>query len=230
VSNGRHSLTFAQFASIVQRLDELVREFEALPYPVVRERIFEALQAVDAIHREGITRLVEIAGANNTVDLLERAQQDPVVRTLLVLYDLIADEYLPELPAQESRNFIALNQLQIVPRRAKPPAFVELGAMEQVPPDTLKNFQWNEQWILVANVGGEFYAVRDQCPGSMAPLHLGAYNPPVLVCPWHNEAYDIRSGKRVDGETEPKLQVLPIFVDNGVLKLATDKASGRTLS
>ena len=102
------------------------------------------------------------------------------------------------------------------------PAFVELAPVNEVPPGTLQVFQVGDLPILVANVAGEFYAVHDMCPGTMAPLHLGSYTAPVVVCPWHNEAFDIRSGKRVDGQAEPKLGVLPVFASDGMIKLAQE--------
>jgi len=64
--------------------------------------------------------------------------------------------------------------------------------------------------------------VRNTCPGSVAPLELGSYSPPVLVCPWHNEAYDIRTGKRADGESGPGLAVLPVTVVDGSVQIAVN--------
>ena len=217
------AMSDAEFNATAQRLDALIRDFETLPYPTVREHIFEALQAIDALHREGLGRLMKLIEGGESRATLESAHRDPVIQTLLILYDLASDHDLPELPTAEStRNFIALDQVQLAPRRPKQPVFAELGVAAQVPPGTLKDFPLGASRVLVANVGGEFYAVRDVCPGSMAPLHLGSFTPPVLVCPWHNEAYDIRTGKRVDGVAEPKLSVLPVFVSNGIVKLAMD--------
>ncbi len=59
----------------------------------------------------------------------------------------------------------------------------------------------------------------------MAPLGLGAFTPPVLVCPWHNEAFDVRTGKRVDGLPTPVLETFRIAVHDGVIALAVRAAS-----
>ncbi len=50
-------LTEEAFHAVGRHLDELVREFEVLPFPQVREQVFELLQTVDALHRVGLTRL-----------------------------------------------------------------------------------------------------------------------------------------------------------------------------
>jgi nitrite reductase/ring-hydroxylating ferredoxin subunit len=48
----------------------------------------------------------------------------------------------------------------------------------------------------------------------------------VLVCPWHNCAYDARSGKRADDEAGAEsLAVVPIAVSPaGVLRVAANVA------
>ena len=221
--SARPAMSEVEFNATAQRLDVLIRDFETLPYPTIRDQFFEALQAIDALHREGLGRLMKLIEAGDSSAVLESAHRDPVIQTLLILYDLASDQELPELPTpQNTRNFIALDQVQLAPRRPKQPVFAELGDASQVPPGTLKDYPLGNARVLVANVGGEFYAVRDVCPGSMAPLHLGSFTPPVLVCPWHNEAFDIRTGKRVDGVAEPRLSVLPVFVSDGIVKLAMD--------
>jgi nitrite reductase/ring-hydroxylating ferredoxin subunit len=44
----------------------------------------------------------------------------------------------------------------------------------------------------------------------------------VLVCPWHNCAYDARSGKRVDEPEQPGLAVVPVAVRDGDLQVAVN--------
>ena len=81
-------LTNEGFQEVARHLDELVQEFEGLPYPAVREKVFDLLQTVDALHRESLSRLVAFIQDEGQAELLDRAVEDPVVRTLLVLYDL----------------------------------------------------------------------------------------------------------------------------------------------
>ena len=69
-------------------------------------------------------------------------------------------------------------------------------------------------------------AMRSRCPGSMAPLELGSFTPPIVVCPWHNEAYDVRTGKRVDGLAGRGLDVVPVSVVDGVIQAAVETAAG----
>src|SRR5262249_26440224 len=109
-------------------------------------------------------------------------------------------------------------------RSPQRPAFKAAVRLEEVPPGTLKHVVVDGVHVLVGNVAGEVYAVRDRCPGSMAPLHLGTFTAPIVVCPWHNEAYDGRTGRRADGTPGPGLSVLPVAVVEGVVQLAVETA------
>ena len=282
-------LTEEEFHAAAERLDELVQALESLPYPAIREQVFEILQAVDAIHREGLGRLVESLRAQGQSEAIERAAEDPVIQSLLLLYNLLPGDELtqaeaaldsvrpyihshggkvevldvadgvvhvrlsgacygcagstitlrrgietalregfpgfrglvahePEPPPLPMAGFIPLAQLDPAPLRR--PLFKEVARLADVPPGTMRDFQIEDVYVLVANAGGEVYAVRDHCPGGAAPLRLGSFSAPILVCPWHNEAYDIRTGKRADGEKGPGLTVLPVAVVNGSIQLA----------
>ncbi len=218
-------LTEEAFQAVGRHLDELVREFEALPLPAVREQVFDLLQTVDALHRAGLTRLVDLLREHDEGALLEQAAADPIVGTLLVLYDLIPE---PAAPAATpgTLSFIPLERIGPAPvRSVRRPVFAEIARVEEVPPGTMKGVEAEGIPVLLANVAGTFYAVRNVCPSSVVPLSLGSFAPPVVVCPWHNEAFDVRTGKRADGVKEPGLDVLPIAVQDGVIKLVTNTVS-----
>lgn len=79
--------------------------------------------------------------------------------------------------------------------------------------------------VLMANVDGEVYAFRNACPVDGTPLEGGRLTPNgVLVCPWHNCAYDARSGTRIDDQGERGLAPVPIAVRDGELQVAVNVA------
>ncbi|MDP9365326.1 MAG: Rieske (2Fe-2S) protein [Chloroflexota bacterium] len=222
-------LTEGEFRAVGWHLDELVREFEGLPFPEVRDRVFELLQTVDALHRAGLVRLVDLLRDHGGGESLEQAAADPIVRTLLVLYDL-APEPAPVAVAAGTSSFIPLDRIGRAPARVvRRPRFAEAARLEEVPPGTIKGVVVEGVQVLLANVGGEVYAVRNACPGSVAPLSLGSFTPPVVVCPWHNEAFDVRTGKRADGVDGPGLEVVPVAVRDGAIELAVDTVSASSV-
>jgi nitrite reductase/ring-hydroxylating ferredoxin subunit len=74
-----------EVAAAVNRLDQLVKRFEEHPDPAVKDRVFELLSCVDAVHRVGLRRLNELL---KVAGLQQRAVDDPEVRLLFDLYDL----------------------------------------------------------------------------------------------------------------------------------------------
>jgi nitrite reductase/ring-hydroxylating ferredoxin subunit/Fe-S cluster biogenesis protein NfuA len=76
---------------VVQRLDSLVQVFEQHPIIQVRDEAMEMLGLIDALHREGLQRLVAALQAQEGT-LLNQVLEDPVVRMLLTLYDLLPAE------------------------------------------------------------------------------------------------------------------------------------------
>lgn len=90
----------------VERLGEMVDSFEDDPEPTVRERAITLLQAVDAVHRPGLTRLAAYLDRAGP-DLRARALAEPAIRLLLELYDLLPTEPAP------GPGFVPLTELRI---------------------------------------------------------------------------------------------------------------------
>lgn len=212
------------FQAVAQHVDQLVQEFESLPLPQVREQVFALLQGVDALHREGLTRLVEGVRAADPA-ALARVARDPAVQTLLVLYDL-SDQPLPSPAAPPASGaFIPRDQI----RRPRRSSLVPAGRLEELPEGTAKGVEVAGRHLLLANVDGTVHAVADRCPGSAALLSLGTFSPPIVICPWHNDAFDVRSGARVDGSRGPQLEVVPVVIEGGqiLVRLSGEAPSRR---
>jgi len=51
--------------------------------------------------------------------------------------------------------------------------------------------------ILVANVGGNYYATANICNHAGAELHEGELKGKELTCPWHGAKWDVTSGNMI---------------------------------
>jgi Fe-S cluster biogenesis protein NfuA/nitrite reductase/ring-hydroxylating ferredoxin subunit len=148
--------------------------------------------------------------------------------------EIQADNGAPTLPllhieplaqAGEPSGGAGAQLLQI--EKLRRPVFAEVGALDDLPPGAMKAVDVEGRSVLILNVDGEPYAFMNVCPaaGGRLPLDGARLTDSVLVCPWHNCAYDARSGKRVDdAPNEPALAVLPIAVIDGVLQVAANVA------
>lgn len=223
----------AVFEAAAARLDELVQAFEAQPPSEQRDRVFELLAAADAMHRAALGRLIDRLRAAAPPGVLERLSADPLVKSLLELYDMAPAEVpipLVVAPPAPQREVIPLAQLAASPRRAlRRPVFQAVAPVAALHPGTLTVFEVAGARVLVAMLDGEVHAARNTCPGSMAPLELGTFSPPLVTCPWHGEVFDIRSGIRVSGQPGPNLAVLPAKVADGMVQVALDTAADEGL-
>ena len=124
--------------------------------------------------------------------------------------EVVAHE--PEQPAPE------LLQIEDLRR----PVFTDV---ESAPgPGELAAAQVEGASVLLANVEGEVYAFRNGCPVDGLPLEGGRLAGAVVVCPWHNCAYDARSGKRLDEPEGAGLQVIPVAAGEGGVRVAVNVA------
>lgn len=107
------------------------------------------------------------------------------------------------------------------------PVFVDVGAFHDLPEGTMKAVDVEGRSVLVLRIAGEPYAFINVCPaaGARLPLDGGRLTGSVIVCPWHNCAYDARSGKRADdAPDEPSLAVVPVTVTDGIVQVAANVA------
>ena len=103
-------------------------------------------------------------------------------------------------------------------RRPQQPVYRRLCAVAEVAPGTMRAIDVDGQGILLANVGGEFLAVSNQCGESPLPLQFSTLQGSELRCSWHGCRYDLRSGHRLDGPE--RLTVFPVAIEDGDVRLA----------
>jgi Fe-S cluster biogenesis protein NfuA/nitrite reductase/ring-hydroxylating ferredoxin subunit len=126
-----------------------------------------------------------------------------------------------QVVAEEAEEPPAPKLLQIEDLRR--PVFEDAGAVGA--PGELRAVETDGVKVLLANVGGDVYAFRNGCPVDGLPLEGGRLTDEgVLVCPWHNCAYDARSGKRLDQPEEAGLPVVPVALQEGSVRVAVNVA------
>ena len=130
----------------------------------------------------------------------------------------------PLSPSGEAHGGVTTELLQI--DKLRRPVFVDVGAFDDLGEGQLKAVDVEGRSVLILKLDGEPYAFVNVCPnaGARLPLDGAKLSGAVIVCPWHNCAYDARSGKRVDDEPGPALAVVPIAVIDGALQVAANVA------
>ena len=77
--------------------------------------------------------------------------------------------------------------------------FTKVLVKSEVPEGTLKLAQLGGKRVVVANVGGNFFAMGEVCTHMGGPLSRGRLNGFVITCPWHGSRFDVRTGAVAGG-------------------------------
>jgi nitrite reductase/ring-hydroxylating ferredoxin subunit len=75
--------------------------------------------------------------------------------------------------------------------------FVEVAKVNEIPNETMKHIEVDGKEILIANVGGKFYAIGDRCGHMNALLSMGNLTGNIVTCPFHGARFDVITGKKV---------------------------------
>ena len=96
---------------------------------------------------------------------------------------------------------------------AVPEGFVAVGKTSDLTPGEMKFVAVDRERVVLANVDGAFYALRDVCGHRNAPLSRGKLIGCLIECPLHFAQFDIRTGKLIDGPISADVPVYEVRVD-----------------
>ncbi len=69
------------------------------------------------------------------------------------------------------------------------------GKASDIPEGKLSKVSIGGKEIMIANIGGSYYAMDDTCTHSGASLSEGRLEGADVVCGWHGAQFDCKSGK-----------------------------------
>ena len=78
----------AEFQHLLEWIGTGLERMEGIEDEQTRKEVFALLEGVDVLHRQALGRLLELVANLGGHGLVERISQDPVVHTLLKMYDL----------------------------------------------------------------------------------------------------------------------------------------------
>ena len=77
--------------------------------------------------------------------------------------------------------------------------FVKAAETSDVPSGAMKLVEAVGNEILLANVGGRYYAVQAKCTHLRGDLSRGKLSGNVVTCPRHGSQFDMTTGKAIRG-------------------------------
>lgn len=95
--------------------------------------------------------------------------------------------------------------------------FIHTLKADDLPSGRMTCVEVDGRRILVANVGGVFYATDDTCTHEEASLSCGSLRGELVKCPLHGSRFDLRTGEAMEDPAEEPLQCYAVKVEDGVV-------------
>jgi len=90
--------------------------------------------------------------------------------------------------------------------------FVPVALVSELPPGQMKWVAVDRERVVLANVDGAFYALRDVCGHKNAPLSRGKLVGHLIECPLHFAQFDVRTGELVNGPVSTAIPTYEVRV------------------
>jgi nitrite reductase/ring-hydroxylating ferredoxin subunit len=99
--------------------------------------------------------------------------------------------------------------------------FIEVAKVSEISDGKMKHTEVDGKEVLIANVGGKFYAISDRCGHMNALLSMGNLTRNTVTCPFHGAKFDVTTGTKLSEpiltpsqEMEPLPQTWQKFFEN----------------
>ena len=99
-----------------------------------------------------------------------------------------------------------------------------VARVTDIPVGKMKGAEFEGKRILIANVGGEFFAMGAVCAHMGGRLDLGSLEGNVVTCPRHGSKWDVKTGRLVKFSRQlPDEPVFKVKVLGGEIFVETDQ-------
>jgi 3-phenylpropionate/trans-cinnamate dioxygenase ferredoxin component len=79
--------------------------------------------------------------------------------------------------------------------------YVKVAETTELPAGKMKLVAAGGKDILLANVGGSYYAIANKCTHLGGSLSKGKLEGSIVTCPRHGSKFDVKTGQAVGGAT-----------------------------
>jgi nitrite reductase (NADH) small subunit len=91
-------------------------------------------------------------------------------------------------------------------------AFVKVGSLTALPSGSVMEVILGDDSYAICNLNGELHALYGICPHAGGPIGQGTLQDNIVTCPWHEWAYDCRTGEN-DFDPAVKLDTFAVKVE-----------------
>ena len=82
--------------------------------------------------------------------------------------------------------------------------FVKVAKTTDLSEGQIMQVEIGRQYMVLSNVGGQFYAIGEECSHANGPLSEGIVDGDQIECPWHGSRFNLKTGEVLSAPaTEP---------------------------
>jgi len=96
---------------------------------------------------------------------------------------------------------------------------VQAGFAKDLAINKMKGIKIGDVDILVANIEGNFFAIRNKCTHMGCHLTGGSISGNNVICPCHGSTFDLKTGAVVRGPAKEPEPSYKVEVEKGVLQV-----------
>ena len=104
--------------------------------------------------------------------------------------------------------------------------YLDAVSIDALPPGKMTCVELDGRRILIANLGGVFYATDDTCTHEDASLSGGSLKDEYVKCPLHGSRFSLRTGEAMEDPAEEPLRCYPVKVESGKVRVALEPLAG----
>ncbi len=101
--------------------------------------------------------------------------------------------------------------------------FVEVADEGEIGNGERLYLEIGEKAIVLFNIGGELYAIEDECSHDGNPLGDGELAETVITCPRHGAQFDVTTGKVLSLPAVEDIPAYPIRIVEGKIQIGLPK-------
>ena len=87
--------------------------------------------------------------------------------------------------------------------------------VEDIPPGERLWYEFEEETVVVFNIGGTFYCIADLCTHDGGPLEDGELDGCEVECPRHGACFDVRTGKALSLPATSAVPTFAVKIEDG---------------
>jgi len=95
----------------------------------------------------------------------------------------------------------------------------DVASIDDLAPGTRHVVDVDGTNVAVFNMGGEYYAVKDECPHDGGVLSNGKLDGEVIICPRHGARFSIKTGTVLGPPAYEDLVTFPVRIEQGMVQV-----------